>query len=195
MNCIEYRLAYETGKIDRKNRPRPSLDAWRSVQGWCSEHEAGALQQIAAGKTVLEVGVWNGRSTIALAATAEHVFAIDHFYGDEYAGRGNPGARTWEAIVNAEARERITLMTGDWQDIFAYLDIGKFDVIYYDADHTYEATRNFLDVASVTNAIIAIHDYDNNPNHAGAKRAVNELFKVVRVVDRLAICNENERNL
>lgn len=186
MICENYHLAKINGTAG--DRPRPQIDAWRGVQGWLSDDEAAELQRLAAGKKVLEVGTWNGCSAIAMAATADRVFTLDHFYGDEFAGYGNPGSRTWETIISAEARERVVMITADWRIMLPMLDLSGFGLIYYDADHTYRATKDFIETAAYkSDAIIAVHDYDDNPSHAGARQAVDESSRNLRVVDRLAI--------
>lgn len=184
--CIDYRTAGCVGEA-----PRPTLTAYQSIQGWCDDIEAEALQELARDKLVLEIGSWNGRSAIAMAATAERVIAIDHFYGDDFAGPGNPGTRCWQHIVSTESRERVSLVCADWRSFIGLLDIGRFGMVYYDADHTYEATREFIDrIAKRISVPVAIHDYDNNPNHAGVKKAVDESLVVNRVVGRLVITGE-----
>ena len=166
---------------------RPSLDAYKSVQGWCSDIEAAALQQFAKGKEVLEIGVWKGRSTIAMAATAYHILSVDHFLGDEFAGNGNPRQETVNRL--APYQSIVSLCISKWICLVEYLDIHTFDMIYYDADHTYEATKQFFDVVHNYKGVIALHDVDNNPNHSGVKQALHEFVDPTSysLYDRLAI--------
>ncbi len=178
-DCRTYRLA--AGRLNRECeslRPRPNLHAYRHAAGWLTEPEAEALQAIAKDKTVLEVGTWKAKSTIAMAATAFHVVTVDHFAGDGFAGVGNPGTQAWENIVKAEAQERVTMMFTPWEIAQRYLAWDQFGVVFYDGDHTLEATKRFLELA-VDNtyaheAIIAVHDYDTKPQHWGCRHAVDE---------------------
>jgi predicted O-methyltransferase YrrM len=151
---------------------RPSITAYQDVPGWCSDIEAAALQDLVRGKEVLEIGVWKGRSTMAMVATAYSVFSVDHFEGDEFAGASNP---SYETLGRFYPYKRIvTLCVGDWKQVLEHVDIHRFDVIYYDADHTYEATKDFLDAVYGYDGKLALHDVDDNPNHAGVKRALHE---------------------
>jgi hypothetical protein len=177
-DCRTYRLA--AGRLHEaceELRPRPSLEAFRSVAGWLSDAEANALQRIAAGATVLEVGTWKAKSAIAMAAVAFHVVTVDHFAGDGFAGVGNPGTQAWENVVRAEAQERVTMMFTPWDQAKRFIDINDFEVIFYDGDHTFEATRNvlaYIDDQMAWDAVIAVHDYDDKPQHWGCRKAVDE---------------------
>ena len=164
---------------------RPTLDEYQSVPGWCSDIEAAALQAAADGRRVLEIGTWKGRSTIAMAATAESILAVDHFEGDGFAGKSNPSHETLDRF--APYSEVIAVCVADWRIVRELLDPSRFDLIYYDADHTYEATADFLDWAATLGKPLAIHDVDDNPNHAGVKRALVERFPDFQLFDRLAV--------
>jgi len=183
-DCRTYRLA--AGRLHEaceELRPRPSLEAFRSVAGWLSDAEANALQRIAAGATVLEVGTWKAKSAIAMAAVAFHVVTVDHFAGDGFAGVGNPGTQAWENVVKAEAQERVTMMFTPWQIAQRYLAMSDFEVVFYDGDHTYEATDKFLGQTFGTMApdtVVAVHDYDDKPQHWGCRKAVDEFVKAYR---------------
>jgi hypothetical protein len=56
------------------------------VRGWLTEAEGRKLQELAIGKTVLELGSYCGRSTCAMAWTAARIVAVDWDFGDEQAG-------------------------------------------------------------------------------------------------------------
>jgi len=49
--------------------------------GHVTFEECQMLQDHARGKMCLEIGSWFGRSTIAMAETAEKVYAVDTFKG------------------------------------------------------------------------------------------------------------------
>lgn len=180
-----------------KYRPRPTIDAWTKIQGYMSAAEIEALQMLVKDKRVLEVGVWKGQSTIGMAATATHITAVDHFYGDSYAGLGNPGAETWKSICVNEARERVSLYTSDGIEAVSNLNLGNFEIVFYDACHSAFSTRSFLKrLKRFPSIIVAVHDYDNNPNHAGAREAIDHFAKqtnrTIDVVHRLAILKPSE---
>jgi len=165
---------------------RPSKTAYQTVPGWCSDIEAAALQDHSLGREVLEIGVWKGRSTMAMAAVAYSVLSVDHFKGDDFAGKGDPRQETIARL--APYQSIVTLCIGDWKTVVEHLNLDKFDMIYYDADHTYEATKEFFDVVHGYKGVIALHDVDNNPNHEGVRRALEEVHGTnYTLFDRLAI--------
>lgn len=49
--------------------------------GWLSDVEADELRRLAAGKTVLELGAWKGRSTVVMAEVATYVVSVDRHQG------------------------------------------------------------------------------------------------------------------
>ena len=165
---------------------RPSKNAYQDVPGWCSDEEAAALQYFSGGREVLEIGVWKGRSTMAMAAVAYSVFSIDHFIGDDFAGKSDPRQETIARFIPYQ--RVVTLCIGDWKNVVENLNIDKFDMTYYDADHSYKSTKEFFDVVHGYKGIIALHDVDNNPNHAGVKQALEEVHGTnYTLYDRLAI--------
>lgn len=196
-DCRTYRLA--AGWLQRECeqlRPRPDIDAFKRVPGWLSDDEAAAIQRETYGKHVLEVGTWKAKSAIAMAATAQQVVSIDHFVGDAFAGVGNPGSQAWENVIHHEAQERVSLIFSPWTVAFPLLNLRKFDVVYYDADHTYASTKAFLDCvradAVELGMTVAVHDYDNKPQHWGCRKAVDELVadtspQDFRIVGELAV--------
>lgn len=201
-DCRTYRLAAGMlGEECEALRPRPDVSAYASVPGWLSELEASTLQSLAKDNTVLEVGTWKARSTIAMAATAKHVVTVDHFAGDGFAGVGNPGTQAWENVVRAEAQERVTMMFTPWEIAKRFLATSDFEVIFYDGDHTYEATHNFLKYVHgqwILRTVIAVHDYDNNPNHWGCRKAVDEFVSgrgySFELYDTLAVLRPSPNN-
>tara|TARA_R110002020_G_scaffold12409_6_gene45500 strand:- start:7704 stop:8300 length:597 start_codon:yes stop_codon:yes gene_type:complete len=141
------------------------------VHGWLFDNEFEMLRELARGKRVLEIGCFQGRSTVALAETAEHVFSVDYFHGDDYtASVGHIDSpevrkkvmRAW--VDNTEPfEEKCSLMMGDMHDILPLLKPHDFDVIFYDADHTKEAVGFFFEWVDSHHlpdeTIITLHDY------------------------------------
>lgn len=168
---------------------------WRDVQGWLSESEGAELQRLAAGLTVLEVGCWKGRSTVCLAQAAARVVSVDHFAGDEYAGRAFTLPEAVETVAALDVRGCVTLVAGAFADVVPLLRLERFGLFFYDADHTYQATADALAAilgGASPSAPVAVHDYDPaQPVWADCIRAVDEAARrhgrAVRVVDRLAI--------
>src|SRR4029077_15222095 len=60
---------------------RPFPDDDRFPSGWFTWEECDLLADWARDKLILELGVYLGRSTVAMARTARHVVSVDHFQG------------------------------------------------------------------------------------------------------------------
>lgn len=183
------RLGYDINDC----RPAPDRDAWQKIHGWLFKKEGEALQEMAAGRVILEVGTWKARSTVALAATAEHVVSVDHFKGDSFAGRGGTFPAAWQNLIDKHASHKVTLVAGDFRDVLPRLDLRKFGAFFYDGDHTYEATAAALRFAEQMRPGIRVAVHDYKPNQPQVRQAVDEFQKrnlgqrQVKVVGGLAL--------
>ena len=155
-----------------------------SVGGWLTEEEGQALAELAADKYVIEIGSYLGRSTICLAQTAKHVYAVD-----PHDGRGTPfPADTLERFLGNLAAygvsDRVTVFRGCAGEL---ADAGqlpiKADVAFIDGAHDVDAVRTDIRVVRQRlpeNASIAFHDYRfGTPQQgfdAGVEEAVNEFL-------------------
>lgn len=122
--------------------------------------ECKRLAEIAEEKTVLEIGSWLGRSTIALASTAEKVIAVDWHHGDFYAGEKDTEV---EFRANLERYEisNVEVIVAKIEDVWRDIAPG-FDLTFIDADHTVESTLVHWDIAKALtrpDGLIALHDY------------------------------------
>lgn len=159
--------------------------------GWLEEAEYHALRELAAGSTVLEVGCWLGRSTVAMAEVAEFVVTCDHFEGgpdlqensNEHSATLNGGVWTFPAFWTGEdgikARglaEKVIPVLGDFRRTAHILRPYRFGLVYVDADHSREATLQIGRLAAALaapGAPVVFHDYaDGWP---GVIAAVDEL--------------------
>ncbi len=90
-----------TRRIRQIVKPSPVDHFMKEVQGWTSYEQLEFLtQQVTAlpdHSTIVEVGVWHGRSALAMAeacrGTSKHVYAIDPWqnYGSDVDGAGYDG--------------------------------------------------------------------------------------------------------
>lgn len=164
------------------------------LQGYMSDVEIYELLCLAKDATVLEIGAWKGRSTLAMATVAKKVYTIDHFRGDDFAGRGH-FLPEFCRNIEASGVKNVFPLVGPQEAILPMLKHGKFDFLFYDADHTAEATRFALDIfreMAWCGATVAVHDYDPHyPQYAGVIAEVDEFERIVgvkkRVVGTLAI--------
>lgn len=138
--------------------------SWNDCQGFLNPGEAELLQRHARGARVLEVGTWKGRSTVAMAAKAEHVTTIDHYRGDGFAGEACTIKDAWKNFWDLDLTpQRVTMIAGRWEFVVPTLRTDDFHLVLYDADHTYEATKDFLDLIVACGisdeCYVAVHDY------------------------------------
>lgn len=171
---------------------------WREIRGWLSEAEGMKLQELAHGKEVLEFGCWRGKSAVCMAEVAKHVTTVDHFKGDPHAGRR---VKMADAMVTmqelAKASSSIPDKISIFNTTFIYavrrLRIEAYDFYYYDADHSYEATKAALEILAPLGRPMAFHDYDGKgePSFAGVQQAVDEAREKwsldFELVDTLAV--------
>ena len=179
-----------------------STETYKEIQGWLSDKEAQALQIIADGARVVEVGCWKAKSSIAMAATAKSVLAIDHFRGDSYTGAAFTLPEAIQNIRKYDSEGKISILV---QDFFGIKEgemkdmIMLSNVLYYDGDHSEQSVKQFTDfVIDFDNMpIIAFHDYENSPVYQSGKDVFDAFVKelidhgfdsdCLVVIDRLAI--------
>lgn len=126
---------------------------------------------------ILEVGSWLGTgSTRELASKGGRtVYCLDHW-------RGNPGVAKHREIVEhfdvlgtflrniAPFRDNIRILMMDSAEAGAVLADAYFDLVFIDADHSYEAT--LLDIRSLRSkvrpgGILCGHDCEGRPDDFG----------------------------
>ncbi len=137
-------------------------DAWFEIDGWLSLDEGRVLQGLAAGRDVLELGTWRGRSCIAMAATARHIVTVDSHQGDVHTGP----ADTWQALCDTMDRTGAVANVTARRMRLEDLSIGAlqhfFDLVFVDATHTAEAVERDTRIALAAvkpGGIIAYHDW------------------------------------
>lgn len=154
------------------------------IRSAVADEEMDALRRLAAGKIVLELGSYAGRSTIGLAEVAAEVHAVDWFRGDESGGEEDT---LLEYFFNIEAqRDRIITHVGRFADVVPRLQ-PVFDLAFLDGGHSFDATMEQIDLAlSVLKpeGVIAFHDYGSG--FEGVRQAIDERFENVEVVRTLA---------
>ena len=137
------------------------------------------------GKTVVEVGTLFGLTARELdrSIVGGHVIAIDNFCWNPF---GLPPAiheGFTRRILKGSGVELWNMESAAFRD--KAKELGRIDMIFFDADHRYEAVKEEVEWAKAAGIRqICGHDYGNpNPNF-GVTRAVDEVFgkKNVEVV-------------
>lgn len=162
-----------------------------NVEGWMRFPELTWLYEASKGMdTIAEVGSWKGRSTNALCSGAKlgNVTAIDHFMGSvgediqHREAKKDPDAVYKAFLENTKQFTNLTVHRSSSEDAAAAL--GSFDMIFIDAEHTYEGVKK--DIAlwkPKTKILLCGHDYSNG--WPGVKQAVNEMLGEVGVCDSI----------
>lgn len=152
-----------------------------------TERECGRLGELAEGRRVLEVGSYLGRSTIALASTAEVVHTIDLHPPD-------PAVREVESTLplflehldRYELRHKVVVHFGFTQETLPALREDWFEVAFLDAQHQREPVEEDLELILphlASGAIVAFHDYGLAGIEHGGRW---DDFHVTEVVDEFA---------
>lgn len=164
----------------------------QEIPGWLSEAEGRKLAELSAGKRVLEIGSYEGRSTVCIAQTAAAVECIDPFDG-----RGTPDQRDTLACFCANVQTygltgKVRLHIGTTEDVTAQVEAG-FDLAFIDGAHDFASVQEDINAALRLLApagLLAFHDY-RRPGDLGVTMAVDALLKsgatLLEVTDTLAV--------
>lgn len=163
------------------------------VLGWLTEAEGRALAERAAGKYVIEVGAYQGRSTVCLAQTAQLVVSIDPHRGYEIGGRLPTLAALEKNLRNRNLLDRVAIVCAWSWMMEGLFDRGWADLVFIDGDHEWTHVQadilRFDRCLKLTGAW-AFHDY-GHPNHPGVKQVVDSyaraLNRPVELIDTLAV--------
>lgn len=124
---------------------------------------------------MLEIGSWQGRSTICMAQSAKRVVALDTFQGDDATGRTetlNPFLQHLQAF---DLRDRVQILVGCVSVLGPHLAAGRFDMVFIDGSHDEFDVQRDTDLAvRVVNAggVVVWHDWNMGSVTNGVKRAL-----------------------
>ena len=141
------------------------MKKWHDVVGWFSTEEGEALQNLARDKICVEIGNYNGRSTLCIAEVAKHVYAIDMYRRSKF-----------EENIEGYPITIYLMPSVDGSTCFAKESV---ELIFVDGSHLYKYVK--LDVLSwwdklKFDGVMCFHDY-KAPGHEGVKQAVDEFFE------------------
>lgn len=137
------------------------------------------------GLKICEVGVFTGRFSefIYNNIHPSELHLIDIFEGMNHSGVDDGEwtefanlSEVYHELMEKYENTSITLHKGFSKNILKKFEDNYFDLIYIDADHTYETVRKDLDISlkkTKVGGIISGHDYIKE-NFSGVYRAVNE---------------------
>lgn len=153
--------------------------------GWLSEAEADQLAQLATGRTVLELGAWKGRSTVAMASTAAMVVSVDRHAPYEVHGERVDEDSLPDYLVAVRGLANIVAVLGEFT-VARMFSPDAFDLVFVDGFHDRDNVLHDLALARrFTEATIACHDFGRWDTDAACLDTFGRLPD--RVVDSLAV--------
>jgi len=148
------------------------------IEGWMDIDELEWLHDTSKNMdTVLEIGSWQGRSTIALLRGCKGiVFAVDPWYGN---------SRSYKEFVY-NTKEFIHLVIIKMPSLRAVeIFTAPVDMVFIDGNHEYKSVKSDIEAwLPLTKKVICGHDY-GDLLVPGVKQAVDEKFDDVRWVNSI----------
>lgn len=159
-----------------------SRESWTEIDGWLSLEEGRKLQQLAAGKRVLEIGSYRGRSTCCLAATAKRVVSVDPHdcatLPQKY--RNRPSEADLRAnLARCKVSDKVDVIVAPIQAVADQLEPDSFGLVFVDGDHSFAACRRDIELAQrivSPGGAIAVHDYTIRKGVKAAVHAAERPF-------------------
>lgn len=109
-------------------------------------------------RIALEFGVEYGFSTVALSNFFDLVIGVDHFQGDEHAGKTPEGIdRYHETKTSLAPYGNIELINMPWER-FVYCNERHYDLIHYDARHDFHDTYCAVYWSCQHSPVVICHD-------------------------------------
>lgn len=107
-----------------------------AINSWESPAEVDALEQLAPGRLVLELGGFEGFSAILMALSgAEHVHSVDWHRGDGVMGERDSLCTMWRNLERFGVQDRVTMHVGRTEVVLPMLVGLRFDLLFVDGDH------------------------------------------------------------
>jgi predicted O-methyltransferase YrrM len=165
------------------NTPQEDLQILRQLVGQESAYQSLGDDVM----TVVELGSWTGQSAQAIAETLDracryNLYCVDHWKGGSEAQRKDieQGFNPYETFCKRMKKwldKTVFTLESDTVEMGRKWTIGPIDILFIDADHTYEGCKADIKAWSPhvkEGGLIMGHDY--NSLFPGVKRAVHEIF-------------------
>jgi hypothetical protein len=145
-------------------RADPAFEYIREIPvlGWITPAEAALLSVCACGRVVLELGSYMGRSTVAMAPHAKHIYCVDHFHPKSEGQGYDPQSEgvLGEFLSNiAPWKHKIAYIQAMTEDALA-ISWPPIGLLFVDAGHRYLEAMHDLEFIRflVPGGIVAVHD-------------------------------------
>ena len=158
------------------------------IKSAVTEVEANKLAELAEGRRVLELGTDFGRSTIAMAQTAQLVVTIDHCLASPFGPYPHTAIEFLKNVARYDLQKKIIPIVGWSHDVGRILRSASFDMLFIDGHHTADSLSSDLRTLTHTlrqKHVIAFHDYDESqfPDY---KKEIDKRYKISGVVGTVA---------
>jgi len=157
------------------------MDKCDEVFGWLEPVEIIFLKEQSKGKRCLELGSYQGKSSVCMAEGAIHLTCVDTFSADGSGQNQMDKFTTWDIFTeNTKGFKNIYPIIGKTQETVPFLPDDFYDFIFIDASHSYLDV--LLDIEACwpklkIGGIMALHDYGwNGYKDGGPKKAFDQIF-------------------
>lgn len=158
-----------------------------------TEVEAWTLNELARGKTVLEVGALLGHSTVVMAHSAMVVHSIDPHEGYPVHDPKPTLKPFLKNLKKRKVRDKVVVHLGRDYEVMPVLESRQFHLIFIDMSGLYEDTRRAMEASTRLlrhHGTLVVHDC-GHPEWPGVQRAVKDFAlqhkSPYRMIDRMAI--------
>lgn len=135
----------------------------KDVEGWFPEREGIAYSRLGKNQVVLEIGSFEGRSTICVAQDAEVVHSVDHHIGDDDVGKGkNTLPQFMWNLEKYKVRKKVNIHVMDSGYIPRIFRPDLFGCVLIDGCHdTFHVRRDFASAKMLVkkDGFVAFHDW------------------------------------
>jgi len=161
------------------------------VFGWIQPRELVFLKEMSKGKVCLEIGSYQGKSTLAMAEGASKVYAVDTFCAS---GNGQTQMEDFTTLdifkENIQGYSNIEYFVGESCVVVPKFQDDYYDFIFIDGMHGVAYVEMDIKVCwpkLKMEGIMAFHDYGwDGWRDGGPKKAIEKYFKDELKVEALA---------
>jgi len=157
------------------------MDKCDKVFGWLEPVEIAFLKEQSKNKVCLELGSYQGKSSVCMAEGAIHLTCVDTFSADTSGQNQMEELTTFNIFIeNTKDFDNIHYLIGKTQELIPLLQDNFYDFIFIDASHKYKDVLDDIKICwpkLKIGGIMSFHDYGwDGCNDGGPKKAFDEVF-------------------